>query len=66
MTLVNRKKYNMLDSINSISPSFVKISYPAYFDLHTSYIKFFEVLRPHLFLAISVYGDWAFIVFGLW
>jgi hypothetical protein len=54
-------KYNMLDGINSISPSFVKISYCAYLDLH---IKFFEVFSSHLqisFLATGVYGAWAFI-----
>jgi hypothetical protein len=55
----------MLGGINSISPSSVNISYRAYFGLHTSYIKFFGVLSPSMdlqFLAIGVYGDWAFIV----
>jgi hypothetical protein len=65
MVNVNRKKYNMLDSINSISPSFVKISYHAYFDLHTPYIRFFKVFVSSSidlqFLTIRVYGNWAFI-----
>jgi hypothetical protein len=51
---VNHMKYNMLDSTNSIRPSFVEISYRAYFDLHTSYIKFFEVLSSHL----PIFSSW--------
>jgi hypothetical protein len=53
MIRVNRKKYNVLDSINSISPSFVQISYRASFDLHISYIKFFGVFCPHLQILSS-------------
>jgi hypothetical protein len=34
MIRINRKKYNMLDGSNSISSSFIKISYLAHFDLH--------------------------------
>jgi hypothetical protein len=33
MICINHKKYHMLESINSISPSFVKISYHAYFNI---------------------------------
>jgi hypothetical protein len=65
MIRVNRKKYNFLGGINSISPSFVKISCRAYFDLHASYIKFFggfvSSSMDLQFLAISLYDYWAFI-----
>jgi hypothetical protein len=66
MMSVNLKKYDMLDGIDSISHSFIKIHYPACFvDLHTSCIKFLGVLSLiygfPVFLAIGVCGDWALL-----
>jgi hypothetical protein len=53
MIRVNRKKYDISDSINSISPSSVKVSYRAHFDLHIWYIKFFGCLSARLWLSSS-------------
>jgi hypothetical protein len=49
MMSVNRKKYDMLGGIDNLGHSFIEIYYRACFvDLHTSCIKFFGVVSPHL------------------
>jgi hypothetical protein len=51
MMSVNRKKYDMLGGIDSISQWFIKVYYRACFvDLHTPCIKFSGVLSPYLWI----------------
>jgi hypothetical protein len=67
MTCINCNKYNMLDSINSINPSSVKISYISYGWLIPYVSHFIHILYSilYIFATLNYFHTKCFILYNI-